>query len=735
LDHAGLEAQQKAHVEARADSSASTSDVGLAGIPPNCQTVLWIDFEAAPDADEALLLPELKKVFDNLFNKEAAHFISFDGKIVPGSPPTFRLAVYFDANFWTTLTTPNAYLESLLCMSADVELTGSLADLINTKTTRPLLVRGGNANMEFDREILSNKALESMPEGVRNAFDGILGALPSEVAEKVKVGGDTMPLNALNLVTNINADARTTLHLEKVRDLVTSAAAAAGVVVPRAVQPMLLGVKSVHLRAQGSAVINIELGDTVPVLQLLPVAEDPPAFEDDTTVDTDHGALGNAAASGDLAEVTRLLGTGVGVEAQDAIGRSALHRAGLCGHLSVVQQLLSVNASLNSVDADGCTALMASAKEGNADVVKALMGAGADVFTKDDTGATAADMATEEGHTAIATMLAASADKPAPAGDRQLKVNFSTNIDQEGKPSAQAMRINITTPSDSTPSISLQERAAELNLNQVPEGCKSMVVADFLASPELTASAEGELQGMIEMIIDGALAANELFLSFEAGLRDAEEGKVYRLAMYFNEDWFKKAVEAQPPVKTLRQLEGSLEMTTPLLELLERQEAGVEDPALPQHLRNFRVRLGLDESILTSEMLAQLPKKENWNMDKIMEKLDTEMVPLQHAEAELNIDFDGPRLITIMEDKLGMATVSALREMATQAPVELPPEFKRMVKGLLRADAVAEGGAVVTMDLGGPLPVFQLLACTAEGEDGGAAQEDDWGDDDDDDGW
>ena len=94
-----------------------------------------------------------------------------------------------------------------------------------------------------------------------------------------------------------------------------------------------------------------------------------------------------------------------------------------------------------------------------------------------------------------------------------------------------------------------------------------MVVADFLASPELTASAEGELQGtaqghmpslqscteplaplvslptghalfypresralgscsgvqpepsplagMIEMIIDGALAANELFLSFE----------------------------------------------------------------------------------------------------------------------------------------------------------------------------------------------------------------------------
>ena len=48
--------------------------------------------------------------------------------------------------------------------------------------------------------------------------------------------------------------------------------------------------------------------------------------------------------------------------------------------------------------------------------------------------------------------------------------------------------------------------------------------------------------------------------------------------------------QAQPPVKTLRQLEGSLEMTTPLLELLERQEAGVEDPALPQHLRNFRVR-------------------------------------------------------------------------------------------------------------------------------------------------
>lgn len=39
------------------------------------------------------------------------------------------------------------------------------------------------------------------------------------------------------------------------------------------------------------------------------------------------------------------------------------------------------------------------------------------------------------------------------------------------------------------------------------------------------------------------------------------------------------------------------------------------------------------------------------------------------CQAELNIEFDGPKLLKIMEDKLSMATVSALREAATQVPL------------------------------------------------------------------
>ena len=68
--------------------------------------------------------------------------------------------------------------------------------------------------------------------------------------------------------------------------------------------------------------------------------------------------------------------------------------------------------------------------------------------------------------------------------------------------------------------------------------------------------------------------------------------------------------------------------------------------------------------------------------------------------------------------------------MATQAPVELPPELKVMIRGLLRASAVAEGGATLKLDFGGALPVFQLLPCKEAEAGGGGDDEEGWGDDD-----
>lgn len=194
-----------------------------------------------------------------------------------------------------------------------------------------------------------------------------------------------MPLNGLFMGAKVNADARTTLHLSKVRDMVVSAANAAGILVPRAVQPMLVGIRSIHLRADKSARINIELGGTVPVLQLLPVAEDSGNATADTTTTAaaDAETLTDAAASGDAAGVAGLLGRGVAVDGgQDALGRTALHRASLNGHLEVVKNLLGAKASLNAVDCDGGTALMAAAQSGMSDIVKTLVNSGADILTK-----------------------------------------------------------------------------------------------------------------------------------------------------------------------------------------------------------------------------------------------------------------------------------------------------------------------------------------------------------------
>lgn len=88
------------------------------------------------------------------------------------------------------------------------------------------------------------------------------------------------------------------------------------------VQPLLVGIRSIHLRAQNSACINIDLGDTVPVLQLLPV-EGEQSDSADATADGQAQLLSTAAAAGRLEEVTELLGAGVGADAW----RSLLHTA------------------------------------------------------------------------------------------------------------------------------------------------------------------------------------------------------------------------------------------------------------------------------------------------------------------------------------------------------------------------------------------------------------------------
>jgi len=483
------------------------------------------------------------------------------------------------------------------------------------------------------------------------------------------------------------------------------------------------------MRCEGSAQIDIGLGGTVPILQLLPI-EGQDLEKAAGEASAKGGELAGAAAKGDAGTVSELA-VGLDVDsARDALGRTALHRASVGKHQAAVEALLQAKAQPECVTDDGTTALMLAAQVGAIDVCEALMTAGASPNPRDDHGATAAQIATEEGHPECAAACTGSGEDSGkgvgPQGDRLLKVNFALGIEhQPGPTTAQKVVIDLSAPQGpGTEMVSLEAFAGELGV-ALPEGCKSMVVADFLAADELDEAGAGVLQGMVEMIIDGSLAENELFLNFEAGLRDVEGRRVYRLSLFFNADWHATAVQAQAPLKTLQKISAKIELDRSLLELLEAQEAGTEDPSLPEHVRCCVASLGVDESLLSGEMLAQLPKPvPEW----ILEKIDTEFPPLQHAEAEVNINFDGKILLAIMEDtgKMGMAKISALREAAKGAPIELPPEFGQMIKGLVKLNVVAEGGATVNMDFGGAMPVFQLLPCVEGGGEGGEDDDSDW---------
>ncbi len=137
----------------------------------------------------------------------------------------------------------------------------------------------------------------------------------------------------------------------------------------------------------------------------------------------------------------------------------------------------------------------------------------------------------------------------------------------------------------------------------------------------------------------------------------------------------------------------------------------------------FHAQVKVNESILSSEMLSTLPKK---LPDWLLVKLDTELVPLKYGEAEINVDFDAKLLFDVLNDKMGMATVSALREAAKSAPVLLDELFKRVILGLLKVNVIAGSGAMVNLDFGGVLPLFQLLPCKEGSGEAGAAQDDDW---------
>ena len=140
-----------------------------------------------------------------------------------------------------------------------------------------------------------------------------------------------------------------------------------------------------------------------------------------------HGALEDAAHSGDAARVGELLAAGADVDETDEYGRTALMLASRKVHAPVTRQLIEVAADLEKTGGDGWTALMWPRYREHAPVVRLLIEAGADLDKADKWGATALIVASENCHEACARLLieaGAGLDKAANDGGTALMLSW-----------------------------------------------------------------------------------------------------------------------------------------------------------------------------------------------------------------------------------------------------------------------------------------------------------------------
>jgi hypothetical protein len=83
-------------------------------------------------------------------------------------------------------------------------------------------------------------------------------------------------------------------------------------------------------------------------------------------------AFRDAAESGDLAQVERLLATGQSVESMSKYGATALHKASGAGYLPMVQLLVSLGANVFKIHKGGATPLQEAASRGHTAVADYL---------------------------------------------------------------------------------------------------------------------------------------------------------------------------------------------------------------------------------------------------------------------------------------------------------------------------------------------------------------------------
>lgn len=127
----------------------------------------------------------------------------------------------------------------------------------------------------------------------------------------------------------------------------------------------------------------------------------------------DTQPLLNAAESGDLTAIRKLLNSSSNIDIRDACLWTPLMKAALNGHLETTRQLIEAGADLNLTDKGGYSALMLAASNNHAEVVNLLLKAGADPNQVEMTeGFSALIWAVKLGHIeTVNRLLASTADR------------------------------------------------------------------------------------------------------------------------------------------------------------------------------------------------------------------------------------------------------------------------------------------------------------------------------------
>jgi hypothetical protein len=115
--------------------------------------------------------------------------------------------------------------------------------------------------------------------------------------------------------------------------------------------------------------------------------------------------LYEAAGSGDVTEVRRLVAAGADVNKQDEDGMRPLHVAATTGHVETVKTLVELGADKNAQDAFGLTPLHCAALKGHVETVKVLAQLGAYLGVQNARGETPLESSVRLGLHQVAQVL------------------------------------------------------------------------------------------------------------------------------------------------------------------------------------------------------------------------------------------------------------------------------------------------------------------------------------------